>query len=51
MKAFWKDYLELTKASMVCFKKHWKGYLVLAAIVTGIELVIYKKVLESFKQS
>ena len=43
MKTFCKDYWELYKASIAWLKKHWKGYLVLVAIVTGIELVIYKK--------
>ena len=43
MKAFWKDCLELTKAGMVWLKKHWKGYLVLVAIVTALNWLFCKK--------
>lgn len=34
MKSFFKDYWELTKLSGEWMKKHWKGYIVLIAIIS-----------------
>lgn len=42
MKQFWKDYWELCKESGRFYKKHWKGCIVLNAVIIGAELAWYK---------
>ena len=39
MKSFFKDWWELTKLSGEWMKKHWKGYMVLIAIITVLSLL------------
>lgn len=43
MKAFFKDYWDLCKQSGDFYKKHWKGILVLNAVVTGGEMIYFYK--------
>ena len=43
MKAFFKDYWDLCKQSGDFYKKHWKGTLVLNAILIGGELIYFYK--------
>ena len=43
MKAFFKDYWDLCKQSGDCYKKHWKGTLVLNAVLIGGELIYFYK--------
>ena len=43
MKAFFKDYWELCKQSGDFYKKHWKGTLVLNAVLIGGELIYFYK--------
>ena len=43
MKAFFKDYLDLCKQSGDFYKKHWKGTLVLNAVLIGGELIYFYK--------
>lgn len=42
MKEFWKDYGELCKESGRFCKKHWKGCIVLNAVIIGAELAYYQ---------
>lgn len=42
MKEFWKDYGELCKESGRFYKKHWKGCIVLNAVIIGAELAYYQ---------
>lgn len=37
IKIFWKDYWDLCKQSGKLYKKHWKGYIVLIAMICGAE--------------
>ena len=41
MKEFVKDYVELCKDSGRFYKKHWKGVILLNAVVIGAELAWY----------
>ena len=41
MKAFFKDYWDLCKQSDDFYKKHWKGTLVLNAVLIGGELIYF----------
>lgn len=41
MKGFCKDYVSLWKDSSKFYKKHWKGVIVLTAILTGVELAYF----------
>ena len=41
MKQFWKDYGELCKESCRFYKKHWKGVVVLNAVLVGAELAYF----------
>lgn len=41
MKQFWKDYGELCKESCRFYKKHWKGVVVLNAVLIGAELAYF----------
>ena len=43
MKAFFKDYWDLCKQSGDFYKKHWKGTLVLNAVLIGSELIYFYK--------
>lgn len=43
MKAFFKDYWDLCKQSGDFYKKHWKGTLVLNAVLIGGELIYFYK--------
>ena len=43
MKAFFKDYWDLCKQSGEFYKKHWKGTLVLNAVLIGGELIYFYK--------
>ena len=43
MKAFFKDYWDLYKQSGEFYKKHWKGCLVLNAVLIGGELIYFYK--------
>lgn len=42
MKQFWKDYGELCKETGRFYKKHWKGVVVLNAVIVGAELTYFK---------
>lgn len=42
MKQFWKDYGELCKETGRFYKKHWKGVIVLNAVIIGAELAYYQ---------
>ena len=52
MKAFFKDYWDLCKQSGDFYKKHWKGTLVLNAVIIGGELIYFYKdeIVESVKE-
>lgn len=41
MKEFVKDYVELCKDSGRFYKKHWKGVILLNAVIIGAELAWY----------
>ena len=42
-KTFWKDYAELCKQSGEWYKKHWKGALVLNAVIVAAEFAWFYK--------
>lgn len=42
MKQFWKDYGELCKETGRFYKKHWKGVILLDAVIVGAELAWFK---------
>ena len=52
MKAFFKDYWDLCKQSGDFYKKHWKGTLVLDAVIIGGELIYFYKdeIVETVKE-
>lgn len=52
MKAFFKDYWDLCKQSGDFYKKHWKGTLVLNAVLIGGELIYFCKdeIVETVKE-
>ena len=52
MKAFLKDYWDLCKQSGDFYKKHWKGTLVLNAVLIGGELIYFYKdeIVETVKE-
>ena len=52
MKAFFKDYWDLCKQSGDFYKKHWKGTLVLNAVLIGGELIYFYKdeIIETVKK-
>ena len=52
MKAFFKDYCDLCKQSGDFYKKHWKGTLVLNAVLIGGELIYFYKdeIVETVKE-
>lgn len=41
MKQFWKDYGELCKETGRFYKKHWKGVIVLNAVILGAEVAYF----------
>lgn len=41
MKEFWKDYGELCKETGRFYKKHWKGVIVLNAVIVGAEVAYF----------
>lgn len=41
MKEFWKDYVDLCKVTGRFYKKHWKGVIVMNAVVIGAELAYF----------
>lgn len=41
MKDFWKDYGELCKETGRFYKKHWKGVIVLTAVIVGAEVAYF----------
>ena len=43
MKEFWKDYAAMCKDGLGFYKKHWKGCVVLNAMVIGAELAWFYK--------
>lgn len=49
MKGFWKDYSKLCKETGRFYKKHWKGVIVLNAVIIGAELVWYKHKVKQFE--
>ena len=52
MKAFFKDYWDLCEQSGDFYKKHWKGTLVLNAVLIGGELIYFYKdeIVETVKE-
>lgn len=42
MKEFWKDYVALCKETGRFYKKHWKGVLVVNAVIIGAEVAYFK---------
>lgn len=42
MKQFWKDYGELCKETGLFYKKHWKGVILLNAVIFGAEVAWFK---------
>lgn len=42
MKQFWKDYGELCKETGRFYKKHWKGAILLNAVIVGAEVAWFK---------
>ena len=54
MKQFWKDYGELCKEAGRFYKKHWKGCVLLNAVIIGAEFMwskYQKKQFENYKKS
>lgn len=49
MKQFWKDYGELCKESGRFYKKHWKGVVVLNAVIIGAEMAYFKHKTKQFE--
>lgn len=42
MKQFWKDYGELCEETVRFYMKHWKGVILLSAVVFGAEVAWFK---------
>lgn len=51
MKDFWKDYWKLCKESGCFCKEHWKGVVVLNAVIIGAELAWYKYKTKQFEKT
>ena len=49
MKQFWKDYGELCKESGRFYKKHWKGVVILNAVIIGAEMAYFKHKTKQFE--
>lgn len=43
MAEFWKDYVKLCKESGEFYKKHWKGVIVLNAVILGANIVYLER--------
>ena len=43
MEQFWKDYGELCKETGRFYKKHWKGVIVLNAVILGAEIAWFRQ--------
>lgn len=41
MAEFWKDYEKLCKETGKFYKKHWRGVIVMTAVVLGTEIVYF----------
>lgn len=50
MKQFWKDYGELCKETGRFYKKHWKGVIVLNAVIFGAEMAYFKYQSKKFER-
>lgn len=50
MKQFWKDYGELCKETGRFYKKHWKGAIVLNAVIIGAEIAWFKHNTKKFEK-
>ena len=48
MREFVKDYVELCKESGKFYKKHWKGLVVLNALIIGGEYAWYKHSMKKY---
>lgn len=46
MKQFWKDYGNLCKETNQFYKKHWKGVIILNAVIIGVECLWLKRKLD-----
>lgn len=51
MKQFWKDYGELCKETGRFYKKHWKGVIVLNAVIFGAEVAYFKYQNKKFERA
>lgn len=49
MKQFWKDYGELCKETGRFYKKHWKGVVLLNAVIIGAEVAWFKHNAKKFE--
>lgn len=49
MKQFWKDYGELCKETGRFYKKHWKGVVLLNAVIIGAEVAWFKHNTKKFE--
>ena len=43
MAEFWKDYGKLCKETGKFYKKHWRGVIVLTAVIVGAELTYLER--------
>ena len=43
MAEFWKDYGKLCKETSEFYKKHWRGVIVLTAVIVGAELTYLER--------
>lgn len=50
MKDFWKDYVGLCKETGRFYKKHWKGVIVLNAVIFGAECAYFKYQSKKFER-
>lgn len=50
MKEFWKDYGKLCKETGQFYKKHWKGVVLLNAVIIGAEVAWYKHKAKQFER-
>lgn len=49
MKQFWKDYGKLCKETGRFYKKHWKGCVLLNAVIIGAEVAWFKHQSKQFE--
>lgn len=50
MKDFWKDYVGLCKETGRFYKKHWKGVVILNAVIIGAEYAYFKHQSKKFER-